>query len=156
MHICWFSVDIYIKFVCLFVLGAGVQPIYPKTIFTFLGLFLCWGLMSAPRKVSTDFTLTTLPSNSNWMCRVVIFVRCSNLAFYAQTIVTHICAITVKGSLYGKVIWYSSEPILQPMPPYLYIGHVPPQQVFFCIATYNHILQCYMLLTNLPVLWCKR
>jgi hypothetical protein len=37
--------------------------------------------MSAPRKVTTDFTLSPLPSTANLLCRALIFAQCANLAF---------------------------------------------------------------------------
>ena len=45
-------------------------------------LCVCWWLMSAPRKVTIDFTLLPLPSTAKWLIRAVIFARCANLAFY--------------------------------------------------------------------------
>ena len=42
---------------------------------------LCWGLMSAPHKVTTDFTLTPLPSNGHCCAGPWFFARCANSAF---------------------------------------------------------------------------
>ena len=42
--------------------------------------------MSAPHKVTTDFTLTPLPSNGHWLCRAVILCAVRKFGFFQLTI----------------------------------------------------------------------
>ena len=83
----WFCTEIYkmylwIKFVCLSVSGAAFIPLSQKN--NSYIVFVCWGLVYAPCKMTTDFTLTPLPSNANWLCRAVIFARIANWTFFMR------------------------------------------------------------------------
>ena len=49
---------------------------------------VCWWLMYAPRKVTTDFTLPPLPSTAKWLIRAVIFARSANLPFLISRALT--------------------------------------------------------------------
>ena len=69
--------------VCLTVLGAAFIPFSQKQYLLFCLFVLCWGLASATSKMTTGFTPTPLPSNTNWMCRAVIFAQSANLHFYS-------------------------------------------------------------------------
>ena len=60
--------------------GAAFIPFSHKQYLLLL-FVLCWGLVSALHKVTTDITHTLLPSNANWLWRAVIFARSANLAF---------------------------------------------------------------------------
>ena len=66
--------------VCLTVSGAAFIPFSHKQYLLLL-FVLCWGLVSALHKVTTDITHTLLPLNANWLWRAMIFARSGNLAF---------------------------------------------------------------------------
>jgi hypothetical protein len=71
--------DVFMNPVCLFVRGSA-HPILPKYFFYF---FFFSFFVSAPHKVTTDFTLTPLPSNSHQLCRAVILCAVRKFGFFS-------------------------------------------------------------------------